>query len=100
MNHIGNRLLYGLYGVMVLYCLGDIFYLSSEITMDKHTKKKANAIYSKVQSCFDETISKQFTDEVWNAYSKSTLERTEATISVQKRWEMDGRWQKALEERC
>ena len=97
MNHIGIRLLDG---VAILCGGGMTFYLGANIVRDIHTRNKANAIYSKVQSCFDETISKQFTDEVWNAYYSSTLDRPEASICVQKRWEMDGRWQKALEERC
>ena len=65
-----------------------------------YTIYKSTTIDSKVQACFDEKMRKRFANDVSDAYYMSTLDKREATISVQKRWEMDGQWQKALEERC
>jgi hypothetical protein len=100
MNHIDNRLLYGLYGVVILFGGGLTFYLGANLVRIIHTENKSSSIDFKVHTCFDKTIRKQFSDEVNDTYYNSILDRYEATISVQKRWEMDGKWQKALEERC
>lgn len=61
---------------------------------------KSRTIDYKVYMCFNMKTRKGFYDDVWDVSFHSTLSSEAARICVQKRWEVDGKWQKALEERC
>ena len=100
MNHIENRLFNGLYVAVILCGGGMTFYLGANIVRIIHIENKASSIDSKVHTCFNKETRKGFYDDVRDVRYHSTLSSEAATISVQKRWEMDGQWQKALEERC
>jgi len=100
MNRIGKGLQYGSYGIVILFAGGMAFYLGVNIIRDIHTKNKASDIDFKVHTCFDKKTHKEFYEDVWDVEFQSTMSSEETRICVQKRWELDGKWQKALEERC
>jgi len=90
----------GLAAYMIITLTDDMSVHSRHITMDTRASNEATDIDSRVQVCFDEKTRKEFTNEVTEAWKNSTLNLDHSTVSIQKRWEMDGRWKKALEERC